>query len=178
VQINDQRFIGISLAALGSKLALVAAVAYIFNHAFAKSLFFLVAGSLSYATGTRAMPLLQGIMRTMPVVGAGFGIAALAIAGVPPFNGFFSKFPLFAAGFELGNEYSWITILMVIALIESTATFVWLLYKFGQCVIGQPSDAVAKAQSITLSMHVVLVVLMVMSVCSGFIAAYWLGLAG
>ena len=171
-------FIGISLAALGSKLALVAAVAYIFNHAFAKSLFFLVAGSLSYATGTRSMPLLQGIMRTMPVVGAGFGIAALAIAGVPPFNGFFSKFPLFAAGFELGNKYSWITILMVIALIESTATFVWLLYKFGQCVIGQPSDAVAKAQPITLSMHVVLVVLMVMSVCSGFIAAYWLGLAG
>ena len=171
-------FIGISLAALGSKLALVAAVAYIFNHAFAKSLFFLVAGSLSYATGTRTMPLLQGIMRTMPVVGAGFGIAALAVAGVPPFNGFFSKFPLFAAGFELGNEYSWITILMVIALIESTATFVWLLYKFGQCVIGQPSDAVAKAQPITLSMHVVLVVLMVMSVCSGFIAAYWLGLAG
>ena len=67
---------------------------------------------------------------------------------------------------------------MVIALIESTATFVWLLYKFGQCVIGQASDAVAKAQPITLSMHVVLVVLMVMSVCSGFIAAYWLGLAG
>ena len=85
---------------------------------------------------------------------------------------------MFAAGFELGNEYSWITILMVIALIESTATFVWLLYKFGQCVIGQPSDAVAKAQPITLSMYVVLVVLMVMSVCSGFIAAYWLGLAG
>ncbi|MCE3056537.1 hydrogenase 4 subunit D [Aggregatibacter actinomycetemcomitans] len=171
-------FIGISLAALGSKLAFVAAIAYIFNHAFAKSLFFLVAGSLSYATGTRSMPLLQGIMRTMPVVGAGFGVAALAIAGVPPFNGFFSKFPLFAAGFELGNEYSWITTLMVIALIESTATFVWLLYKFGQCVIGQPSEAVAKAQPITLSISVVLVVLMVMSVCSGFIAAYWLGLAG
>ena len=77
------------------------------------------------------MPLLQGIMRTMPVVGAGFGVAALAIAGVPPFNGFFSKYPLFAAGFELGQEYSWITWLMVLALVESTATFVWLLYKFG-----------------------------------------------
>ena len=96
------------------------------------------------------MPLLQGIMRTMPMVGAGFGVAALAIAGVPPFNGFFSKYPLFAAGFELGHEYGWITWLMVLALIESTATFVWLLYKFGQCVIGKPSEAVAKAQPITL----------------------------
>ena len=171
-------FIGISLAALGSKLAFVAAISYIFNHAFAKSLFFLVAGSLSYATGTRSMPLLQGIMRTMPVVGAGFGVAALAIAGVPPFNGFFSKYPLFAAGFELGHEYGWITWLMVLALVESTATFVWLLYKFGQCVIGKPSEAVVNAQPIPFSMRFVLVVLMVMSVVSSFIAAYWLGLAG
>jgi len=169
-------FIGISLAALGSKLAFVAAISYIFNHAFAKSLFFLVAGSLSYATGTRSMPLLRGIMRTMPVVGAGFGVAALAIAGVPPFNGFFSKYPLFAAGFELGHEYGWITWLMVLALVESTATFVWLLYKFGQCVIGKPSEAVAEAQPITFSMSIVLVILMVMSVCSSFIAAYYLSL--
>ena len=167
-------FIGLSLFALGSKLALVAAIAYIFNHAFAKSLFFLVAGSLAYATGTRSMPRLQGIMRTMPIVGTGFGIAALAISGVPPFNGFFSKFPLFAAGFELGTEHSWITWLMVIALIESTATFVWLLYKFGQCVVGKPSEDVANAQPLTFSMNIVLVILMIMSVCSSFIAAYWL----
>ena len=168
-------FIGLSLAAMGSKLAFVAAIAYIFNHAFAKSLFFLVAGSLSYATGTRVMTYLQGIMRTMPLVGVGFGIAALAIAGVPPFNGFFSKFPLFAAGFDLGSEHTWIAVLMIIALIESIATFVWLLYKFGQCVIGQPSEKVLQAQPLPLSMSAVLVVLMIMSVFSSVIAAWWLG---
>lgn len=64
---------------------------------------------------------------------------------------------------------------MVLALVESTATFVWLLYKFGQCVIGKPSEAVANAQPIPFSMRFVLVVLMVMSVVSSFIAAYWLG---
>lgn len=168
-------FIGISLAALGSKLALIAAIAYIFNHAFAKSLFFLIAGALSYATGTRSMPRLQGIMKTMPLIGTGFGIAALAIAGVPPFNGFFSKFPLFAAGFELANTYPWITWLMILALAESVATFVWLLYKFGQCVIGQPSDDVLNAQPITFSMKLVLIILMIMSVVSAFIASWWLG---
>ncbi|TDQ56999.1 hydrogenase-4 component D [Mesocricetibacter intestinalis] len=167
-------FIGLSLFALGSKLALVAAIAYIFNHAFAKSLFFLVAGSLAYATGTRSMPRLQGIIRTMPLVGVGFGIAALAIAGVPPFNGFFSKFPLFAAGFALGKEHLWITVMMVIALIESVATFVWLLYKFGQCVLGKPSEEVAQAQPLPFAMNIVLVILIIMSVCSSFIAAYWL----
>lgn len=168
-------FIGLSLAALGSKLAFVAAIAYIFNHAFAKSLFFLVAGSLSYATGSRMMPRLRGIMRTMPLVGTGFGIAALAIAGVPPFNGFFSKFPLFAAGFQLSGEHGWVTILMIIALLESIATFVWLLYKFGQCVIGEPSPDVINAQPLPFSMRVVLVILMLMSVLSSVIAAWWLG---
>lgn len=167
-------FIGLSLFALGSKLALVAAVAYIFNHAFAKSLFFLVAGSLAYATGTRSMPRLQGVIQKMPLVGVGFGIAALSIAGVPPFNGFFSKFPLFAAGFELGKSQGWITAMMIIALMESVATFVWLLYKFGQCVLGKPSEDVVNAQPLTFSMKLVLVILMVMSVCSAFIAAYWL----
>lgn len=167
-------FIGLSLTALGSKLAFVAAIAYIFNHAFAKSLFFLVAGSLSYATGTRQMPSLQGILRNMPLVGVGFGIAAMAIAGVPPFNGFFSKFPLFGAGFALGKEQLWISILMLIALVESTATFVWLLYKFGQCVIGKASLAVEQAQPLPFSMKIVLWILMIMSVCSSFIAAYWL----
>ncbi len=167
-------FIGLSLAALGSKLAFIAAIAYIFNHAFAKSLFFLVAGSLSYATGSRMMPRLRGIMRTLPLVGTGFGIAALAIAGVPPFNGFFSKFPLFAAGFQLGGEYTWITVLMVIALLESIATFVWLLYKFGQCVIGAPSEDVINAQPLPFSMRIVLITLMIMSVLSSVIAAWWL----
>lgn len=169
-------FIGLSLAALGSKLAFTAAIAYIFNHAFAKSLFFLVAGSLSYASGTRSMPRLQGIMNKMPLVGIGFGVAALAISGVPPFNGFFSKFPLFTAGFFLGEQYTWISVLMVIALIESTATFVWLLYKFGQCVVGKPSPEVVHSQQLPLSMTVVLMILIVMSVCSSFIAAYWLSI--
>ena len=121
------------------------------------------------------MPRLQGIMKTMPLIGTGFGIAARASAGVPPFNGFFSKFPLFAAGFELANTYPWITWLMILALIESVATFVWLLYKFGQCVIGQPSDVVLNAQPITFSMKLVLIILMIMSVVSAFIASWWLG---
>lgn len=167
-------FIGLSLAVFNSKLAFIAAIVYIFNHAFAKSLFFLVAGALSYSTGTRLMPRLQGIMRTMPLIGTGFGIATLAIAGVPPFNGFFSKFPLFAAGFEVSQEYAWVMPLIILALIESIATFVWLLYKFGQCVIGEPSQDVLEAQALPKSMAIVLIVLMVMSVLSSAIAAWWL----
>ena len=66
-------FIGISLAALGSKLAFVAAISYIFNHAF-KSLFSWSRG-LRVMTGTLFYYYPRRIARTMPVVGAGFGVA-------------------------------------------------------------------------------------------------------
>jgi len=168
-------FLGLSLAALGSKLAFIAAIAYIFNHAFAKCLLFLVAGAISYSTGTRSMPKLQGILQIMPLLGTAFGIGVLAIAGVPPFNGFFSKFPLFAAGFALIQQHTWLMPVMILVLIESVATFVWLLYKFGQCVIGKPSEVVANAQPLPWSMNLVLIILMIMSVCSSLISAWWLG---
>ncbi|MEC5317634.1 hydrogenase 4 subunit D [Brenneria populi subsp. brevivirga] len=167
-------FFALSLAIFGSRMAFDAGVAYIFNHAFAKSLFFLVAGALSYSCGTRMLPQLRGIMSKMPLLGVGFGVAALAIAGVPPFNGFFSKFPLFAAGFSLSREYVWLLPLLAIALIESVASFAWLLYWFGRAVPGEPSAEVAAAAPVPRAMQGVLIALIVMSVCSSVIAAVWL----
>ncbi|ONG12901.1 hydrogenase 4 subunit D, partial [Escherichia coli] len=118
-------FFGLSLSIFGSRLALEGSIAYIVNHAFAKSLFFLVAGALSYSCGTRLLPRLRGVLHTLPLPGVGFCVAALAITGVPPFNGFFSKFPLFAAGFALSVEY-WILLpAMILLMIESVASFAW-----------------------------------------------------
>lgn len=115
-------FFGLSLSIFGSRLALEGSIAYIVNHAFAKSLFFLVAGALSYSCGTRLLPRLRGVLHTLPLPGVGFCVAALAITGVPPFNGFFSKFPLFAAGFALSVEY-WILLpAMILLMIESVAS--------------------------------------------------------
>ena len=116
-------FFGLSLSIFGSRLALEGSIAYIVNHAFAKSLFFLVAGALSYSCGTRLLPRLRGVLHTLPLPGVGFCVAALAITGVPPFNGFFSKFPLFAAGFSLSVEY-WILLpAMILLMFESVASF-------------------------------------------------------
>ncbi|MDW6002036.1 hydrogenase 4 subunit D [Vibrio mangrovi] len=167
-------FLALSMAAMGSSLALESGVAYIFNHAFAKCLFFFVAGSFSYACGTRMLPQLKGVIRKSPLLGVGFCIAAMAIAGVPPLNGFFSKFPLFEAGFQLSAMHSWLMPLLILALIESVATFGWLLYWFGRTIIGEPSEAVEQMSPLPGSMKITLVVLMVMSVISSVIASAWL----
>lgn len=167
-------FLALSMAALGSKQALEGGIAYIFNHAFAKSLFFLVAGAFSYSCGTRLLPKLRGVMSKSPLLGIGFCVAALAIAGVPPFNGFFSKFPVFAAGFTLSAEHWELIPVMVLVLVESVASFAWLIYWFGRVVPGEPSPEVAQMTPLPLAMRAVLVVLVVMSLCSSVIAAMWL----
>ncbi|HAG7854939.1 TPA: hydrogenase 4 subunit D [Escherichia coli] len=167
-------FFGLSLSIFGSRLALEGSIAYIVNHAFAKSLFFLVAGALSYSCGTRLLPRLRGVLHTLPLPGVGFCVAALAITGVPPFNGFFSKFPLFAAGFALSVEY-WILLpAMILLMIESVASFAWFIRWFGRVVPGKPSEAVADAAPLPGSMRLVLIVLIVMSLISSVIAAAWL----
>ena len=164
-------FFGLSLSIFGSRLALEGSIAYIVNHAFAKSLFFLVAGALSYSCGTRLLPRLRGVLHTLPLPGVGFCVAALAITGVPPFNGFFSKFPLFAAGFALSVEY-WILLpAMILLMIESVASFAWFIRWFGRVVPGKPSEAVADAAPLPGSMRLVLIVLIVMSLISSVIAA-------
>ncbi|SHF22185.1 hydrogenase 4 subunit D [Vibrio gazogenes] len=167
-------FLALSMAAMGSSLALESGVAYIFNHAFAKCLFFFVAGSFSYACGTRMLPQLKGVIRKSPLLGVAFCIAAMAIAGVPPLNGFFSKFPLFEAGFHLSATHAWLTPLLILALVESIATFGWLLYWFGRTIIGEPSEAVERMSPLPSSMKITLVVLIAMSVLSSVIASTWL----
>lgn len=167
-------FLALSLSVFGSPLAFSGGIAYIVNHAFAKSLFFLVAGALSYSCGTRLLPRLRGVLTTLPLVGVGFCVAALAITGVPPFNGFFSKYPLFAAGFALSSQHWLLLPIMVLVLIESVASFGWLIYWFGRVVPGKASEEVVHAAPLPLSMRLVLLVLIVMSLVSSVIAASWL----
>ncbi|AWM80848.1 hydrogenase 4 subunit D [Gammaproteobacteria bacterium ESL0073] len=172
-------FFALSLSIYGvgtsyGKLAFDGGIAYIFNHAFAKSLFFLVAGALSYTCGTRMLPKIKGLLSTLPLLGVGFCVAALAITGVPPFNGFFSKYPIFAAGFALSSGHWLIMVLLVIVIIESIGSFAWFLYWFGKTVPGKPSEEVAQAAPLPIAMKAVLLVLVIMSLCSSVIAALWL----
>ncbi len=79
------------LIGLGSQMAAVAAVFHILNHACFKAALFMSAGIVDHETGTRDMRKLGGLMALMPVVGTLALVAAAAMAGIPPFNGFISK---------------------------------------------------------------------------------------
>ncbi len=95
-------FIGIGAAGLfastGNRplgaVALAAALLHVINHAAFKGLLFLGAGSIHSATGTRDLDSLGGLARRMPVTAATFAVGALAIAALPPLNGFVSEWLL------------------------------------------------------------------------------------
>jgi NADH-quinone oxidoreductase subunit L len=61
------------------------------SHAFFKALLFMGAGAVIHATGTRDMREMGGLRRSMPITSTTFLIGAMALSGIPPMNGFFSK---------------------------------------------------------------------------------------
>jgi hydrogenase-4 component B len=76
------------------------ALLHVLNHALFKSLLFLGAGAVLHATGTRHLDRLGGLLRTMPVTGRTFLAGSVAIAGLPPLNGFVSEFLIYYAAFQ------------------------------------------------------------------------------
>lgn len=168
-------FFGLGLSVFGSQLAFDGAVCHIFNHAFAKTLFFLVAGSFSFTLGTRMLPKLRGVLKKYPVSGIGFAVAALAIAGVPPMNTFFSKFQIIAGGFSVGAGNAAIMVLVLIMVAETVATFAWFLKWMGYCLPGEPSEEVAAGAPLPKAMAFVFVVLVIMVIVSGPLSASWIG---
>ena len=168
-------FFGLGLSVFGSQLAFDGAVCHIFNHAFAKTLFFLVAGSFSFTLGTRMLPKLRGVLKKYPVSGIGFAVAALAIAGVPPMNTFFSKFQIIAGGFSVGAGNAAIMVLVLIMVAETVATFAWFLKWMGYCLPGEPTEEVAAGAPLPKAMAFVFVVLVIMVIVSGPLSASWIG---
>jgi len=80
-------------------LALVAALYHTINHALFKALLFLSAGSVVAATRTRNMEEYGGLIKIMPYTAFFFLIGAIAISGLPPFNGFVSEWMTFQSLF-------------------------------------------------------------------------------
>ena len=126
-------------------LALTATLYHALNHAFFKGLLFVGTGSVLHATGTRLMGGLGGLIRFMPWTAWLTLIGALAIAGLPPLNGFVSEWLLLQA-FLLtpGLHQSYLNMVIpvaaaAVALASALAAYVMVKF-FGVIFLGQPRD--------------------------------------
>src|SRR5690606_4556575 len=84
---------------LNSPAGLAAAMFFTMHQIPVKTSLFLVNGIVETHTGTAALHNLGGMMRRLPLTALLFGLAALSLAGLPPFSGFFGKLALIDAGF-------------------------------------------------------------------------------
>jgi len=94
--------VGLGVSGMGGHhgLGYMASLFHLFTHAMFKALLFLGAGSVIHAVHSNEMSKMGGLRKYMPVTHITFLIACLAIAGIPPFSGFFSKDEILTAAFE------------------------------------------------------------------------------
>ena len=109
--------IGIGLA---NPLALIGAMLHILNHAAMKCCLFLVTGIVAQQTGSTRITAYTGLGRKMPWTFFAFTVAALAMVGIPPTNGFFSKWYLILGGIDAGD---WAAVGVVVASGLLTAVY-------------------------------------------------------
>ena len=105
-------------------LGYMASMFHLFTHAMFKALLFLGAGSIIHAVHSNEMSAMGGLRKYMPITHITFLIACLAIAGIPPFSGFFSKDEILTACFQFSPIMGWI--MTVIA--GMTAFYMFRLY--------------------------------------------------
>jgi multicomponent Na+:H+ antiporter subunit D len=99
-----------------ASLAVLGGLFHLMNHSVFKSLLFLTSGSIEIATGSRQLKQLGGLAEKLPVTRTMCTIASAAIAGVPPFNGFWSKLLIVLAAVK-AQFYGLAAITVVVSLV-------------------------------------------------------------
>ncbi|WP_418886507.1 hydrogen gas-evolving membrane-bound hydrogenase subunit E [Halapricum desulfuricans] len=136
---------------------------HILNHAAFKAALFLVAGIIAHEAGTRMIDDLGGLWRDLPVAAGVTVVAALGMAGVPPFNGFYSKEFLFEATYELAHASGGLWwILPVVAVFGSVFTFLYSI-RFLMLFFGEKPEALDHVHTPPWSMRLPAVVLAVVA---------------
>ncbi len=140
-----------------------ASMFHLFTHAMFKALLFLGAGSVIHSVHSNYLKDMGGLRKYMPITNITFLIAALAISGVPPFAGFWSKDEILVAAFEQ-NKLIYFVGLFVAGL---TAFYIFRIY-FG-IFWGKDKKYEHAPKESPLSMTIPLIVLAIMSIVGGFI---------
>jgi len=126
--------------------AIKGGVFHIFNYTMYKALLFLAAGAVYYATGKRDLNDLGGLARKMPYTTFMFVIAAAAISGLPPFNGFVSKLLIYESSFAVHPS------LAVVALLTSVLTLASFVKVFQTAFLGPEKNNLLHVQEVPPAM--------------------------
>jgi multicomponent Na+:H+ antiporter subunit D len=161
--------VGVGLAVLGDQAlmssygttAMEGGIFHIFNHALYKGLLFLTAGAIIYQVGTSDLNRMGGLGHKMKWTMIFFIIGALAIAGIPPFNGFASKFLIYESVFAFNP------LLSIIAMVVSILTLASFVKVFHSVFMGPPLPEHEQVKEAPRTMLIGMGILAVLVIVSG-----------
>lgn len=166
--------LGYMMLALGVG-SVSAAMFHLFTHAFFKALLFLGAGSVIHSVHTQDIREMGGLGKKMKITAWTFGIGALALSGIPPFSGFWSKDAILTAAL---NEQP---ILFIVAAAAAFFTALYMARLYFLVFVGKPREGQHAKESPSV-MTIPLVVLAVLAAVAGFVEtpfsgwfSHWLG---
>ncbi|MFC1418137.1 proton-conducting transporter transmembrane domain-containing protein [Streptacidiphilus cavernicola] len=122
-------------AAVGSPLAIAAVLLHIAGHGLAKTVAFCSAGEILRLRRTTRIGRLRGLLAQAPALGAAFGLAVIALLGLPPFSLFASEVGIARAGFAAGLGAP-----LAAALLLALAAFAALTLRTARLLLGPPPD--------------------------------------
>ncbi len=146
----------------GTSLGVAGGLMHFVNHMFLKDTLFLVAGAVMVANHSTMLDELGGLGRRMPITFGIFLFAGLSLAGIPPLNGFSSKWLIFMAAFQSGH---WL--LGAAAMIGSLLTLAAIMKFAHAAFMGTPTPKALAAKEAPLAMLIPMGVLTAASVAVG-----------
>jgi NADH:ubiquinone oxidoreductase subunit 5 (subunit L)/multisubunit Na+/H+ antiporter MnhA subunit len=172
--------VAVSVAVLGTVL-------HIITHAVSKGLLFLSAGSVMHQTEERDIRKMGGLASKMPITGISSVVAALSIAGSPPFACFWSELFIFVGAFEIIKNDAFYTIPTVFMLIATVISLAYSLRFVNKVFLGQPKTENSetptnetpprkKILEVPNSMKLAMVILAVFIVVLGVYPAFFINL--
>jgi len=147
-----------------ASLAILGGLFHLVNHAVYKSLLFLTSGSVEMATGTRNLKQLGGLAETMPATRVSATLASAAIAGIPPFSGFWSKLILVIAAVQA--QIYWAAAIIVFV---SLCTLIMYLKVQRYVFLGELPENLRQSKDAKGSMLIAMLFLAVLCVLMGLL---------
>lgn len=161
--------VGYMILGIGSgiPLAIAGGLFHMLNNAIYKSLLFLSGAAIEKQNNTTELEKLGGLAKTMPITFACTVIAAFSISGIPPFNGFVSKWMIYQGLLELSLNGPWWIIWITCAMFGSALTLASFVKILHAIFLGQPTAGTKNTKEANIYMLIPIVLLALLCILFG-----------
>ena len=149
---------------LGTPLGFLGGAFHLLNHAVSKGLLFLNSGAVVYSANTRDLQEMGGLNKRMPITGTTSMIGSMAISGIPPFSGFWSKLIIIIAAVQANHM-----VFAILAVVASIITLAYYLKVQKFAFFGKLNEKLSAIKEVPLSMCISMIMLALMCIILSFI---------